>query len=94
MDTFGQVYLVVLVVALAVAVAGFWQLSRRGPRGSVLAVAALFYALSFVIGPGRTREVVGLIGILRMIGFIGGILGIIDLVRSRKPRGDAPSKDA
>jgi hypothetical protein len=81
MDRFGQIYLIVVIVVLVAAVVGFWFLSRRGPRGAVLAVAAVLYTASLVIQPGTSRELVGLIGLLRFTGFIGGILGIIDLVR-------------
>ena len=87
MDPFGQVFLVVSIVAVVAALVGFWFLSRRGPHGSVLAVAAALYIASYAFDPGRSRELVGLAGILRITGFVGGILGVIDLVR--RPRDSA-----
>jgi hypothetical protein len=90
--SFSQVFLVIAISSAIAALVGFWSLSRRGPRGSVLAVAACLYIASYLIQPGRSRELIGLVGLVRLIGFIGGILGIIDLLR--RPRDRPPSRRA
>lgn len=64
---------------------GFWYLSRVAPKGTVLAVAAGIYVVSWLINPGNSRELHGLVGFLRLLGFVGGVLGVIDLVKKRPP---------
>ena len=66
--------------------------SKKTPKGTVLAIAAVIYVASFAAQGIRIREVVLLTGAARMLGFAGGILGIIDLVRRRSPK--APAFDA
>jgi hypothetical protein len=83
-------YTMLLMVVTAVAVIGglvvLWLISRRTSRGTVLGIAIAIYLCGWWIRDNRVREVVLLIGILRMLGFAGIILGIVDLLRSRKPR--------
>ena len=83
-------FLFIAIASVIAAIVVFWFLSRRGPRGSVLAVAACLYVTSYLIQPGQSRELVGLVGLLRFIGFIGGILGLIDLFRRPRDRPSSP----
>ncbi|MGD0897263.1 MAG: hypothetical protein ABR915_05460 [Thermoguttaceae bacterium] len=83
MDTFGKIGLGIAAVAVVAALVGFYVLSRKGPRGAVLAAAGVLYFLGLQIQPGTSRELYLAVGVLRMTGFIGGILGIIDLMRKR-----------
>jgi hypothetical protein len=68
---------------------GLWFLSRRTPPGTVLAVAAAIYLLSW-IPTDRIREIVVIMGAVRMLGFFGGILGIIDLMRKSSGKKESP----
>lgn len=60
--------------------------SKRVPKGTVLAIAVGVYAASYQLEGLRIREVVMLKSVLRMLGFAGIILGIIDLRRKSKPQ--------
>jgi hypothetical protein len=88
MGSSAQVFLVLAIASFGAAIVGFWFLSRRGPRGAVLAVAVVLYVISWMIPQGQSRKLNGVSGLIRMIGFTGGILGIVDLVR--KPRQRRP----
>ncbi len=88
MDSFGQIFLVVAILAFLTAAAVFWLLSRHGPRGATLGLAFLLYLASCYIDDGGSRALHGAIGVMRLIGFMGIILGVVDLVR--KPRHDEP----
>jgi hypothetical protein len=79
--------LVLVAMTIAIIVGGLFVLfliSKRTPKGTVLAIAAAMYVVSWSIDGIRLREAMMLCGSLRMLGFAGGILGIIDLVRKRK----------
>ncbi|QDT51310.1 hypothetical protein Pan258_53990 [Symmachiella dynata] len=78
-----------LVIAAVIILGGLFTLfliSKKSPKGTVLAIAAAIYGVSWIIDGIRVREVILLAGALRMLGFAGGILGIVELVRKRKPR--------
>ena len=83
MDTTGKIYLGITIGAIICAIVGFWLLSKKGPRYSVLIAAAVLFICGMSIPPNNSRELHLLEGILRLSGTIGGILGIIDLIRKR-----------
>lgn len=87
-EEYGSVLLVFAIVILVGGVVAFWLIAKRTPKGTVLAIAAAMYVASWVLSDIRVREVLMLVGLLRMLGFAGGILGIIDLLRKRKPRNE------
>ena len=83
MDTTGKIFLGITIVSVVCALIGFYVLSKKGPRGSVLGVAAVLYVLGRSIPAADIRELRLIAGILSFTGFIGGILGLIDLFRGR-----------
>ena len=87
MDQTGQIILVATLVALVLGMVGFWLLSKHGPKGATLGVAAVLYLVSYLIDSGGSRVLHGAVGIVRMLGFIGGILGVLDLFRARPKDG-------
>jgi hypothetical protein len=96
MDVLGKVYLGIAAAAIVGAILGYWLLSKKGPRGALLFVAALLYVAGMQVGNAPqdppVREIKALGGVLQLTGFIGIVLGIIDLVR-RKPATRAASED-
>jgi len=96
MDTLSKVYLGIAVVAIVGTILGYWLLSKKGPRGAVLCVAAVLYFAGMQLGnvspdqPVRELKAVG--GVLQLTGVIGIILGVIDLIR-RKPAKRAASEN-
>jgi len=62
------------------------KVSKSRPGGTVLAIAAALFFVSFAIKDQGTIEGRLLCSTLRLIGFGGGILGIVDLVLGRRPR--------
>ena len=62
----------------------FWYLSKKMPKGSILAICAVIYMLGYSIDPGNQRALYILKGTMQMIGSLGAILGIIDLFRKKK----------
>jgi hypothetical protein len=76
----------IIIATLVGASIVYWTISRFAPRGAVLGVAVLLYAMGQGIGTLDTgvRMVVLAAGVLKMSGFLGVILGILDLVRKRE----------
>ena len=85
-EKYGSVLLAFTIVFIVGGVVALWLIARRTPKGTVLAIAAAMYVASWALSGIRVREVLMLVGLLRMLGFAGGILGILDLLRKRKPR--------
>jgi hypothetical protein len=83
---YGTVLLVITLVFVATGLIVLYLISRRAPKGTVLAMAAAIYMVSYAVDAGRIHELLLISGALRMLGFAGVILGIIDLLRTRKPR--------
>lgn len=80
--------LVLLSTAIGIIIGGLvalFLISKKTPKGTVLAIAAAIYVASWSFDGVRSRDMLLLRGSMRMLGFAGGILGIIDLVRKRKP---------
>jgi hypothetical protein len=86
MDGIGKVLVGIAVVAIAASIAGYWHLTRSGQHKTVLVIAVMLYVASFAIAPGRSRELHGLVGILRIAGFVGVLFGIAGHVSRLRPR--------
>ena len=83
---YGTILLVFAIVLILGGLVVLWLVSRRAPKGAVLAIAAAIYCAGLSLASIRVREIIMLTGALKMLGFAGGILGVVDLVRRRKPR--------
>ena len=83
---YGFVLLAFAIVFILGGLAVLWLVSKKAPKGTVLAIAAGIYVAGLAIGGIRVREIVMLAGALKMLGFTGGILGVVDLLRKPKPR--------
>lgn len=81
--SYGTILLIVAIVVMVVALVALWFIGRKTPRGTVLAIAACAYVLSYAIPPSNIRELYMVTGGLRMFGVIAGILGLIDAFRVR-----------
>jgi hypothetical protein len=84
-ENYGVILLAFAIVFILGGLVVLWLLSRKAPKGTVLAIAAGIYCAGLALA-GRVREIVMLSGALKMLGVAGGILGIVDLVRKRKPQ--------
>ena len=73
-DTGSVAILIGIVFLLAMAV--FYSISRTQPRFVVL-IAGLTFALSLLIQPGNTRELILVVGSMKMIGGFGMIMGFV-----------------
>ncbi len=87
-QNYGVILLTLAIVFIVGGLVVLWLISRKAPKGTVLAIAAVIYFLGLRLASVRVREVVMLTGALKMLGFAGGILGIVDLVRKRKPKAE------
>jgi predicted permease len=76
MDTYGIIALVVLLIAFFAAAFALKVLGNRAPRWSVLVVALVIFAFSFSINVGHSRELIGVVGFLRILGLFGITYGI------------------
>jgi hypothetical protein len=86
MDDIGKVLVGIAIVGLAASIAGYWRLTRSGQHKTVLVLAVMLYVASFVIAPGRSRELHGLVGLLRIAGFVGVLFGVAGHVSRLRPR--------
>jgi membrane protease YdiL (CAAX protease family) len=75
------IFLAIVFGAVLAAIGVYWVLSRLGPRGAVLVLAATLYLVGFAAELTPWRKLAGPFGILRLVGGIGMILGATDLVR-------------
>lgn len=83
MDSVGQTYWVIAVVAVVAAMVGFWYLAKKSPKAVLLVVGVGLWVLGQAVGAQPIREMKLIGGIFQLSGFIGSILGLIDLVRRR-----------
>lgn len=90
--TYGFILLAVAIVFILGGLIVLWLVSRKAPKGTVLAMAVGVYFAGVALDGVRVREIVMLTGALRMLGVAGGILGIVDLLRKRKPGGTSATR--
>ncbi len=84
MDTFGKIYIAVSIVAFIGMLFLFSFISRRAPKGALLAVGIGLWILGQATSGVPVREIRGISGLCTLSGFVGGLLGIFDLVRKEK----------
>ena len=84
-----SLFWMVLAVAIVIffgGLVGLYLISKKLPKGMILAFAAMIFVGSFGVREQRAPEFGLIIAAFRMLGIAGGILGLIDLVSRRKPR--------
>jgi UDP-N-acetylmuramyl pentapeptide phosphotransferase/UDP-N-acetylglucosamine-1-phosphate transferase len=87
-DSYNYATLSIVVTAVVVGIVGFWFLSNHSPRFITLLVAFVIYQLSGFLDSlgsiyGESRELSGIVGVVRLVAVGGGIIGVIDALRSR-----------
>lgn len=90
MDT---MVIVVVLISIVAAVAGFWFVSRRGPRPLVLIMGLGLWGLGWMIRNETGREIQLLSGICQLNGVIGMLLGFMTLFRRSQPAEDPDSDE-
>lgn len=76
MDSYGKIALVVVLVAFFGGAYGLRFLANHTPRWTVLATALVLLALSAGIDPKHSRELAGLVDVLRVLSLFGITYGI------------------
>jgi hypothetical protein len=79
---------ILFAIAGVVWLGGFialYFISRWTPKGTILAISVVIWCLSWAAEGVRIREVIVMMGVVRLLGTAGVILGIVDLIRKRKP---------
>lgn len=90
-NAYGYVLLVVAIVIVVGGLVGLFFISKIAPKGTVLGLSVLMYAISWGFGSSiQSRELMLVSGSLRMLGFAGGILGIFELA-SKKHKKQKPN---
>jgi hypothetical protein len=86
-DAFGNIYVVVAVLAIACIALAFRNLATRTRKGTVLLLGFALCVVAKQLG-GLTddRLLRGLAGIAGVGGMAGILIGIYDLIRKRQPR--------
>ena len=84
MDAINPVYVVLLLVILIITSVSFWLISKKAPKGTLLAVAIAMWIIGFMIGNQPVREMKLTGGTIQTLGTIGVILGVINLFRKSK----------
>jgi hypothetical protein len=84
MDTINPLYLVLALVILIITSISFWLISKKAPKGTLLAVAIAMWIIGSMIGNQPVREMKLIGGTIQTLGTIGVILGVIDLFRKSK----------
>lgn len=89
--TYGIALLVAFCLIVLSGILALWWISRKVPKGVILALSVGLWIAGWQLGEIRIREVVGFSGCLQTIGFAGAILGLIDLFRRREPKSPEPT---
>jgi hypothetical protein len=84
MDTTGKFYIAISIVVVIGMIILFWFISKRCPRGVLLAVGVTLWFLGQAIAGPPIREMRLIGGLCTMCGFVGGLLGLFDLFRKKK----------
>lgn len=84
MDFYGKITLVLILIAFIAAAFALRFLAGHAPKWTVLITALVIFALSFSINAGHSRELAGIIGLLRIVGLFGITYGISVLCKKAK----------
>ncbi len=84
-EHYGAVLGVCAIVFFLGGVVAFMVISRKTHRGTVLAIGAVLWVVSWRVAAIGGREMLVLGGATRALGLTGVILGIVYLLRRRKP---------
>lgn len=76
MDFYGKIALILILIAFIAAAFTLRFLASHTPKWTVLITALVIFALSFSINAGHSRELAGVIGLLRIVGLFGITYGI------------------
>jgi hypothetical protein len=90
-SSYGWLILAACAIGIIAGLIVLWLVRRVSRRGTVLGLAVLIYAVSWIIAPGETREMRATVGAVRMLGFFGFLLGLYDL--SRHPAAKRPAEE-
>ena len=93
-DNYGAILLALAVGFILVGLIALLIISRKSARGTVLAIACVFYAASWIIPDSPIRELKMLTGTMRLFGCIAGVLGVVDAVRKRRRPADRGAANA
>ena len=85
MDTPSPIFLFLPIIAILVAIACFWLISKKTPKGVTIGLAVVVLIIGNTIASQQTRELLMIGGSIKMAGSVGVILGIVDLFRKKKP---------
>jgi hypothetical protein len=84
MDAYGKNALALILIVFFAAAFGLRFMANHTPRWTVFATALVVLALSFCINSGHSRELAGVVGLLRIIGLFGITYGITVLRKKAK----------
>lgn len=76
MDSYGKLALIIILVVFFAAAFTLRFMASRTPKWTVLVTALVIFALSFSIDAGHSRELAGVVGLLRIVGLFGITYGI------------------
>ena len=92
------IYVMAMVVAVAIAVYLFWSISKKSPRGTLLAISIVLMALGYgitLVRPdaietpadfGMVNQNLKIGWACILVGFIGSLLGVFDLFSKRRSK--------
>lgn len=84
MDTIAKIYVAFSLITLAGMLVGFWFISKKAPKGVLLAVGIGLWLIGQVTGSTPYREARLLSGLCSISGLMGGLLGLMDVLRKEK----------
>lgn len=93
-SNYGMLIIAVMITGIVAGLIVLWLVRRVSYRGSVLSLAILIYAASWMIAPGETREMRATVGAVRLLGFLGILLGIFDVFRYPTAKRPAEERSA
>jgi hypothetical protein len=84
MDSYGKIALIVILITFFAAAFTLRFMASHTPKWTVLITALVIFALSFSIDAGHSRELAGVVGLLRIVGLFGITFGISVLRKKAK----------
>lgn len=85
MDEKGQIYTVLAGIGILVAVVCFWLISRKAPKGTLVVLGIVLWAVGRSVAAGAVRELMVIGGATQLCGTIAIVMGVIDAFRQRRP---------